>query len=263
MKSWTGLLVAAAALLPPVAASAQGIKLPPAPDRRFETLRLGSALSELRRADSLWAGEDEPMAAAGETSAWDAQTRELASGVYRPLADNLATLLESSYSSGTGLTSEWSVYGQLGARIGEGWGIAAGLRHSEQAYSSLLTPPSAPVSADLTTLSFGRQWNRYRGAYTYYTGRSDAGMSASGHRLQFDFFYSQRSSVGLAYTTGRQLDSLTPYATLNPAADTSNIGVAGEHWFSPTWALNYNALVEDGGAQGLKPELRLGLRVRF
>jgi hypothetical protein len=43
----------------------------------------------------------------------------------------------------------------------------------------------------------------------------------------------------------------------------ANLGVTGEHWFSPTWALNYNALVEDGGSQGLNPEVRLGLRVRF
>ena len=263
MKSWTCLLAATLALLPPVVASAQGIKLPPAPDRQFETLRLGSALSELRRAGSLWSGEAEPVNAASDAASWDMQTREAASGVYRPLADNLSTLVESSYSNGTGLTNEWSVYGQLGAHIGEGWGIAAGLRHSEQAYTNLLAPSAAPVSADLTILTFGRQWDRYRGAYTYYTGRSDAGASASGHRLQFDYFYSPRSSVGLAYTTGRQLDTLTPFGTLNPAPDTANIGVAGEHWFSPTWALNYNALVEDGGTQGLQPELRLGLRVRF
>ena len=41
------------------------------------------------------------------------------------------------------------------------------------------------------------------------------------------------------------------------------MGIAGEHWFSRRWALNYNALVEDFGDGELKPELRLGLRLRF
>lgn len=263
MKSWTCLLAAALALLPPVAALAEGIKVPLTLDRQFETLRLESALVDLRRVGGLTPGDVEPVFAAGQATIYDAQTQEVASGVYRPLADNLSTLVETSHVSGTGLTNEWSVFGQLGARLGAGWGISAGMRHSEQAFASLLIPPAAPASADLTMLTFGRQWDRYRGAYTYYTGRSDVGSSASGHRVQLDYFYSARSSVGLAYTTGRQLDTLSPLASLNPAVDVANIGVAGEHWFSPSWALNYNALVEDGGAQGLRPELRLGLRVRF
>lgn len=263
MRSWTCLLAAVLALLPPDAALAQGIKLSPTPDRQFETLRLESALTDLRRAGGLVPSAAKPVFAAGQAAESNAQTREVASGVYSRLADNLSTLVESSYASGTGLSTEWSMFGQIGARFGDGWGIAAGLRHSEQALASLLTPPLAPASADLTMLTFDRQWDRYRGAYTYYTGRSDAGSSASGHRLRFDYLYSSRSSVGLAYTTGRQLDTLSPFGSLNPAIDVANIGVAGEHWFSPSWALNYNALVEDGGAQGLKPELRLGLRVLF
>jgi hypothetical protein len=69
--------------------------------------------------------------------------------------------------------------------------------------------------------------------------------------------------VGLAYLTSRQLDAGSQFGTFNPTSEVANVGVTGEHWFSPTWALNYNALVEDDGSQGLNPELRLGLRVRF
>jgi len=263
MRSWTCLLAAVLAFLPPGAVFAKGIRLPTTPDRQFETLRLDSALSDLRRARGPVRGDLEPVFAAGDVPALGLHTQEVASGVYRPLAENLSTLVETSYASGTGLSTEWSVFGQVGARFGDGWGIAAGLRHSEQAFTSLLTPAFAPASADLGMLMFERQWERYRGAYTYYTGRSEAGASASGHRFQLDYFYSPRSSVGLAYTTGRQLDTLSPFGSLTPAAEVANIGVGGEHWFSPSWALNYNALVEDGGSQGLQPELRLGLRVRF
>jgi len=52
------------------------------------------------------------------------------------------------------------------------------------------------------------------------------------------------------------LNAMTPI-------ETSNLGVIGEHWFTPSWAINYNALIEDRGIEGLKPEIRLGLRLRF
>ena len=45
--------------------------------------------------------------------------------------------------------------------------------------------------------------------------------------------------------------------------ETNNVGVVGEHWISHAWAINYNALIEDRGIEGLKPEIRLGLRLRF
>lgn len=266
MNSWTCLLAAAAALLPLSAAHAKGIKLPASADRQFETLRLDSALSDLRRPATGGAQRGvDPVFAAGYAHPLDVQTQEVASGVYRPLADNLSTLVETSYARGNGLTAEWSVLGQVGARFGDGWGVHAGLRHSEQELEGLMLPPAlAPATADLGMLTFERQWNRYRGAYTYYTGRSDDGASASGHRIQLHYYYSPRSSVGLAYLTSRQLiDPGSQFGTLNPSSDVANVGVTGEHWFSPTWALNYNALVEDGGSQGLNPELRVGLRVRF
>jgi hypothetical protein len=53
------------------------------------------------------------------------------------------------------------------------------------------------------------------------------------------------------------------------ATDVSNLGVTGEHWISPSWAINYNAgvnysvLTPESNVSGLKPELRLGLRLRF
>ena len=107
-----------------------------------------------------------------------------------------------------------------------------------------------------------RYFSRYRGAYTFYTGRSDTGAAATGHRFQFDYLYGERSSVGLAYTTGRQFELVQSFGSLTPQ-EVSNVGVTGEHWFTPSWAVNYDALVEDTSLEGLQPEIRLGLRYRF
>ena len=267
MRSWTCLPAATLALFACGvlgAAHAQGIKLRTPSDQPFDTLRLDSSLPELRRnAASLTPANAGPLAAYGYVHPLDVQTREVASGVYAPLSENLSTLMETTRASNSGITSEWSVLGQLGARWGSGWGVQAGLRHSELGLSTPLQPALLPAAtADLGMLTFERQWDRYRGAYTYYTGRTDTGATTSGHRIQLDYYYSAQSSVGLAFTTGRQLEG-SAFGSLTLFPEVANVGVAGEHWFSPNWALNYNALVEESGGQGLNPALRVGLRVRF
>jgi YaiO family outer membrane protein len=241
-------------------AAAQGLRLPGPFDPGLDTLRIESARPQWR------AGS--PLAPKGEFAYTTAPSaHEVAGGLYQPLSDRLSTLMETSYSSGSGLTQEWSMFGEVAAAIGEGWGVKAGLRHSELGLKELplYTPSLAgSTSADIGMLTVERTWNRYRGAYTYYAGRSDAGTLASGHRVQVHYFYGERSSVGLAYTTAQQMDSLGSFGALPLAGtETSNVGVIGEHWLSSSWSVNYNALLEDAGSEGLKPELRLGLRLRF
>jgi YaiO family outer membrane protein len=260
MRSWT---VAAAMLTGMMVAPAlysQGIKLPATAQKRFETLHLGSAVPEWQRGDPSEPGETVSF---GYLQPPDPYSDEFTSGVYRPLSENLSTLVETSVANHSAGGSEWSVLGQIGTRIGA-WGFQAGLRHSEVGLQGApWDPPRGSTAADLGTLTFERYFSRYRGAYTYYTGRADDGAEASGHRFRFDYLYGERSSVGLAYTMGRQLETPLSFgAGLNPV-DVSNVGVTGEHWFTPSWSVNYDALVEDTGLQGLQPELRLGLRYRF
>jgi hypothetical protein len=167
--------------------------------------------------------------------------------------------------------------GQLGTQFGNGWGMQAGIRHSDLGVAapeankrslglgltSLPVPASGPsLGADLGTLTLERFWDRYRGAYTVSSGRAEGGASATSHRLQLNYFYAARSSVGLSYTVGRSFESGQPLTALTPIEST-NVGVVGEHWITPSWAINYNALIEDRGVEGLKPEIRLGLRLRF
>jgi YaiO family outer membrane protein len=262
MRSW--FVVAATMLTGVMAAPAlhsQGIKLPATAQQRFETLHLGSAVPEWQRGDASEPGESVSF---GYVQPPDPYGEQVTGGVYRPLSENLSTLFETSVANLNAGGSEWSVLGQIGTRFG-GWGIQAGLRHSEIGLQGApFDPlPRGSVAADLGTLTFERYFSRYRGAYTFYTGRADDGAETTGHRFRFDYLYGKRSSVGLAYTMGRQLETPQSFgANLNPV-DVSNLGVIGEHWFTPSWAVNYDALVEDAGVQGLRPELRLGLRYRF
>ncbi|MCC7548699.1 MAG: hypothetical protein IT532_13115 [Burkholderiales bacterium] len=223
---------------------------------RFESLRPGAALLDGR-------GGAEGREEGYDYSALsDPLGHELATGVYRPVSERLTTLLETTQSLSTGLTSEWSLLGQVGTSFGDGWGFSAGLRHSELGLQQPLAamPAVSAGYADLGMLSLERSWNGYRGSYTYYAGRADNGGSASGHRFQLHYFYGERNSIGLSYTHGQTL-GLGPHTP--DESDLRNLGITGEHWFTRRWAVNYNALVEDFGDGGLKPELRLGLRLRF
>jgi YaiO family outer membrane protein len=241
-------------------AQAQGLRLPGGYDSGLDTLRLDSAQPRWRPGSAL-----APRGDFAYTTSPDPGSGEIAGGLHQPLSDRLSTLLETSYASGHGLTQEWSMLGQVAASLGEGWGVRAGLRHSELGLKELpLYSPSlgTGATADVGMLTLERSWNRYRGAYTYYTGRADNGTVASGHRVQVHYFYGERSSVGLAYTTGQQVESFGT-AALVGTPEVSNVGVTGEHWLSEAWSLKYDALVEETGIEGLKPEIRVGLRWRF
>ena len=92
-------------------------------DLRFETLRPGALVLDARsglREESF-----------GYSTITDPLRGEVSTGLYHPVSDRLTTLLESTQVQRIGLTSEWSMLGQLGASFGAGWELSAGLRHSE------------------------------------------------------------------------------------------------------------------------------------
>jgi hypothetical protein len=237
---------------------AQGLKPPPA-DPSLSSLRLDSARPQWRPGSS--------AAPKGEFAyvTPDPAAGDVAAGMYQPLSDHLSTLLETSQSDNRGLAQERSMLGELSARLGLGWGVRAGVRHRELGLKEmpLYAPtPGSGISSDVGTVTLERSWDRYRGAYTYYAGRSETGTLGTGHRLQLHYFYGERSSVGLAYTIGQPLDPYGP-ASIPGMPEISNVGLTGEHWLSNAWSVRYDALMEEVGSQGLKPEIRLGLRLRF
>jgi len=254
-----------------------GIKVPTGTDQRFETIHTDSSFPAWRRFYLDPAGHiaDAPI---GYVSVSDPLTQETTSGVFQALSENLASLLETSYTTGLQGMPERSVMGQVGAQFGNGWGMQAGVRHSEIGLRAVEQAPGvtdwqtlrvgSAASANLGMLTFERYWDRYRGAYTFFSGRTDTGSLATGHRVQLHYFYSARSSVGLAYTTGRPFDLAMGFGN-TVATDVSNLGVTGEHWISSSWAINYNAgvnynvLTPESNVSGLKPEFRFGLRLRF
>lgn len=281
--NWSRYVAASATLILlsfPAYAQVSGNKHSVSRDTRFDTLRPESSFSDWRRL-SLEGGSRPrengfgyAQVTAGDPLGLNAP--EVTSGFWLPLSQRLSSLVETSVVPGAMGGAERSVLGQVAHQLGAGWNMQAGVRHSEIGVTlpdsfttsglglSSLPPPTRGLTAgaDLGVLTLERFWSNYRGAYTVASGRADGGSTATSHRVQFDYFYDTRSSVGLSYTIGRTFESPVGVNSMVPV-ETNNVGVVGEHWISRAWAINYNALIEDRGIEGLRPELRLGLRLRF
>ena len=258
-----------------------GSKKPASLDTRFDTLRPDSGFSDWRRL-ALEGGSRPHENGSGYAQVTPGDplglnAPELTSGFWLPLSQRLSSLVETSVVPGAIGGAERSVLGQVAHQLGAGWNMQAGVRHSEigvvlpdsftssggLGLSSLPLPTRGlTAGTDLGVLTVERFWSSYRGAYTVASGRADSGSTATSHRVQFDYFYDARSSVGLSYTIGRSFESPVGVNSMVPV-ESNNLSVLGEHWLSRSWAINYNALIEDRGIEGLKPEIRLGLRLRF
>lgn len=148
--------------------------------------------------------------------------------------------------------SRYSVYGQVLKILPGGWGVGLGLRHNE--YS--------PARSNVASLEAERHWGNFRGAYTLYPGRSEGAATAAGHRLQFGYFYADRSSVSLSYSTGREVEYVGPTRGVI-AADAQNWTLSGRHWLTPAWTLTYDLTAHEQGTLYRRQGLRLGIRHSF
>jgi YaiO family outer membrane protein len=120
----------------------------------------------------------------------------------------------------------------------------------------------ARLESQTRTFSLERHWGNFGAGYTLFSGKPEAsGASAPAHRFQFSYQYSDLSSVGLAYSTGREFDG-TPANGLY-STDVRNWTLSGRHWFARDWAVTYEALTERYGNLYRREGLRLGLRYRF
>jgi YaiO family outer membrane protein len=144
-----------------------------------------------------------------------------------------------------------TLHTQAAQRLPAGWGIALGVRQSEYSFSN----------ASLLALSAERHWGSLRGAYTLYSHRLDGASGGLAHRFQVSYAYGERNTIGLAYTTGRDVESLALPAGA-AVADVRDLSLSGRHWLSTNWALTYDVQQEQNVLYR-RQGLRLGVSRSF
>lgn len=173
------------------------------------------------------------------------QTTESYGGVLYRLAENWGSSLEAGVTQDTLFTSRrYSLFGQLHTTLFAGRELSLGLKYVHDSSQASLVglsseSPAGVAGGDALAPRFG---------------------GGASYQLQLSYLYGVRNTVGLAYSSGRELEYFgLPYDAL---ADTRQFMLTGQHWLSPNWALNYDLYSPDSNLfrrQGL----RLGLRYRF
>jgi len=187
-----------------------------------------------------------------ETRRFGLDDSEAHAGVYFPLGSTWSSQIEVSVSPTHEVLARNSVYGQIQKNLPGGWGLGFGVRHNEYTL----------VSSNVVSAMAERYWGNFRGAYTLYSGRPEGASSAASHRLQLNYYYSDRSTVGLSYTDGREVENVGPPRGLI-SSDVKNWGITGQHWFAPAWALTYDLVQHEQGTLYRRQGLRLGVRHSF
>lgn len=187
-----------------------------------------------------------------ETERFGLNDSEVHAGLYFPVGETWGGILEGSYSPTHEVLAQSSVYGFLQKNFRGGWGLGLGLRHNE--YTT--------TASNVTSLLAERYWGSFRGAYTLYSGRPEGASSAASHRLQLSYFYADRSTVGMSYTNGREVENVGPPRGV-VATDVQGWSVSGQHWFTPSWALTYDLTQHEQGTLYRRQGLQLGLRRSF
>lgn len=185
------------------------------------------------------------------TERFDQNDSDLMLGTYQPLGGAWAVQLEAAASPSHHVLARQSLLAQLERRFDGGWGVQAGYRRSEYERSG----------TDLAIASVERYFSRYRAAYTLYLGRPDGASFGPSHRLQWGYYYSDRSYIGIAAAAGKEAENIFPAGVLT--SQVRSLTLAGRHEFARGWAATYEWLVHRQGDLYTRRGLGLGIRHAF
>jgi len=174
-------------------------------------------------------------------------------GLHQPAGQNIAALAESNIHTLGDALPKYTLYSQVNRALPGGWGLGFGMRQTDYNFAS----------SQLLALSAERQFGSFRGAYTLYSTRTEGAGLGSAHRFEVSYLYGERNTIGLSYTTGRDVDNVGMPAAFS-ASDVRDWTLSGRHWLSPNWALTYDVLSGEPGAFYPKRQgLRLGVSRSF
>ena len=187
-----------------------------------------------------------------QTRRYTANDLDLRTGVHRPLGTFRTPSLTGSFDPLHNVLPKYALYTQVIQTLPGGWGLGFGVRQNEYNFAT----------SHLLSVSAEHYWGNFRGAYTLYSNRIEGADLGSAHRIQLNYFYGERNTVGLSYTSGRDIESLTlPFG--QQLSDARDWTLSGRHWLSTNWALTYDVLTQEQANLNRRQGLRLGVSRSF
>ena len=185
------------------------------------------------------------------TERFDQGDGEVQMGTYQPFGGAWAVQIEAAASPTHRILARHSQLAQLERRFDGGWGVQAGYRRS--AYER--------IGTDLGIISVDRYFSNFRAAYSLYLGRPDGAGFGPSHRLQWSYYYADRSSIGISAANGREAENVFPSGVMT--SQVRSAAIAGRHEFARSWAITYEWLAHRQGDLYTRRGLGLGLRHAF
>ena len=185
------------------------------------------------------------------TDRFDLRDDEAMLGTYQPLGGNWAIQIEAADSPTHRVLAKRSLLAQAERRFDHGWGLQAGYRRSEYARSG----------TDLAIITVERYFSDFRAAYSLYLGRPDGAGFGPSHRVQWSYYYSDRSFIGISAASGKESENILPNGLLT--SQVGGLSVAGRHEFTPGWAATYEWQTQRQGDLYTRRGFGLGIRHAF
>lgn len=159
--------------------------------------------------------------------------------------------LDLSHSPDHAFLPELGVQGQVSWAAGAGWVLGLAGRRSEYTDDTVT----------LGILSVEKYLGAFRAAYSLFRGTIEDGGSGTTHVAQLDWFYTERSRVGLNLSDGREVTRIDPQRV--EAVAVSGVTLLGTHWLDPRWGLNWSLGHVSQGDFYDRSGVQLGLVYRY
>jgi YaiO family outer membrane protein len=186
-----------------------------------------------------------------ETSRFSLRDQEVMGGMYIPLSKRWLAQVEASVSPSHRVQAKWSAFGQIGRELGRGWGAQAGFRRT--AYNQ--------TSANLGIVTIERYWKKYRAAYSLYIAQLPGTGVSTSHRVQANYYYRERNSIGVTIAAGQELTNLAARGVLRTEA--RGVALSGRHELNRRWTVNYDFNWNRQGDIYTRKGARVGFRFHF
>ncbi|TSA40734.1 MAG: YaiO family outer membrane beta-barrel protein [Betaproteobacteria bacterium] len=173
-------------------------------------------------------------------------------GGYYPLGVRVTGVLETGISPTHNVLPQQWLFGQLEFNLGAGWGVSAGVRHTE--YDA--------AQVNMGTVTVEHYIGNVRAAYTLYESWLQGAGAAPAHRFALSNNYNDENQIGVAFVNGRETENVGP-PTGVLTSDVTSWAIYGRHWFTRDLAVSFEALQHRQGALYTRQGARLGLRYRF
>ncbi len=171
-------------------------------------------------------------------------------GLHARLTPIWSAQIQTGITRAAGQGSLHSLSGQLQAVLSTGWELSLGLR-----YDVRDTAAGAPGAAMPAYQPHAPEIISGAANPPPWHAAANGGMN---YRLQLNYLYGARNSLGLGFSSGRHPDELAIRGL--PLDDSRQFSLTGHHWLNQDWALNYGIAA---GEMNRRQGLHLGLRYLF